>query len=871
MNDQDKTKAQLILELGNIRRRVSELEASEQRYRLIAQHSEDIIWTINMESRLTYVSPSLERALGYTAEEILALTPEQLLTPESLANGLRVFNEEVTAARPEPDPDYARALEMEYCRKNGSTFWVEMKFSFFRDATGQPTGVLGVGRDITDRKRAEQVLKQRVREMQLLQTTVLEIAAPHDISEMLYAIVERAADLLEADSGGMYLSDSERAEVRCVVSYNTPKDYTGVTLKYGEGAAGYVAQSGEPLIVDDYRTWSGSANVFDGEKPFERLISAPMLWQGRVTGVIHVLRSEVETPFTEADLELLSYFANHAALAVANAQQLESLQEELTERKRAEEKLQIYARRMSLLNELTRAALEQSDLHETLQMLADRLGELLEADGAYITQWDESQQCTIPVAAYGPMRERYSAVQPEPGEATLTESILRAGHALAVEDVFSTPYLSPRLAALFPERSLLALPMIADGQKLGAALVAFNQSRHFTQEEIAFGEQIARQIALVISRLRNLQESQRLAQEQSLLFKAARDFSAGLDERRVLSAIVQHMTAALQVDGCTISRYEPERECVVTILDYDHLPDHRPDPVGTVYMLADYPVTRQVLESRQTFIIRVDDSTAYPAERAMLELYGYVTVMMLPLAIGERVFGLVELSRRQDDPPFSNDDIQLAQSLTSTASVALENGRLHTEVRALAITDSLTGLANRRAFDRALDLEIARATRYDQQVSLLFLDIDSFKQYNDAFGHPAGDERIRAVAYLLQSNVRHPDLVARYGGEEFVILLPYSDKTSALILAERLRSATENVYLQSSISEDAPKAEIQEVIGNQPIPGYTVTIGVATCPDDARTAGELLRAADQAELAAKRKGKNCICAAPMSAPGKSYS
>ena len=136
------------------------LRASEERYRLIAQNAEDMIWTMNLEFQLTYVSPSVERALGYSAEEILASTPEQFLTPVSYAVGLNVFNEEIENAQPQSDPNYARLLELEYRRKNGSTFWVEMKFSLFRDSNGQPTGVLGVGRDITERKRAQDALRE---------------------------------------------------------------------------------------------------------------------------------------------------------------------------------------------------------------------------------------------------------------------------------------------------------------------------------------------------------------------------------------------------------------------------------------------------------------------------------------------------------------------------------------------------------------------------------------------------------------------------------------------------------------------------------------------------------------------------------------
>src|SRR6185436_21037375 len=98
----------------------------------------------------------VERALGYSAEEILSTPPERFLTPESYAVGLNVFREEVDEARSQPDPNYARVLELEYRRRNGNTFWVEMKFSLFRDSNERPIGVLGVGRDITERKKAEQ-------------------------------------------------------------------------------------------------------------------------------------------------------------------------------------------------------------------------------------------------------------------------------------------------------------------------------------------------------------------------------------------------------------------------------------------------------------------------------------------------------------------------------------------------------------------------------------------------------------------------------------------------------------------------------------------------------------------------------------------
>ena len=192
------------------------------------------------------------------------------------------------------------------------------------------------------RKRAETAVQRRAEELAALQATVRDITGPSDLPILLQTIVERAARLLDAPAGGMYLCDPEKQEARCVVSYNTPHDYTGAVLKYGEGAAGIVAQTGEPLVVDDYRTWQGRATVFEEERPFTAVLTVPMIWQGRVTGVIHVLDYTASRRFTQADQALLTLFANHAAIAVENTRLLE-------QEKRHAEELTRYSKNLEQL------------------------------------------------------------------------------------------------------------------------------------------------------------------------------------------------------------------------------------------------------------------------------------------------------------------------------------------------------------------------------------------------------------------------------------------------------------------------------------------------------------------------------------------
>jgi diguanylate cyclase (GGDEF)-like protein len=161
--------------------------------------------------------------------------------------------------------------------------------------------------------------------------------------------------------------------------------------------------------------------------------------------------------------------------------------------------------------------------------------------------------------------------------------------------------------------------------------------------------------------------------------------------------------------------------------------------------------------------------------------------------------------------------------------------------------DGLTGLYNHRHLQEALAREVARATRYNRVFSLLFADIDHFKQYNDNQGHLAGDKALRAIAELLRKSVRNSDFVARYGGEEFAVLLPETDKERARIVAERILYSVER--------HPFPGREAQ--------PGgrLTISIGLSAFPDDGGEPAELLRRADEALYEAKRDGGNAFCLA----------
>ena len=198
--------------------------------------------------------------------------------------------------------------------------------------------------------------------------------------------------------------------------------------------------------------------------------------------------------------------------------------------------------------------------------------------------------------------------------------------------------------------------------------------------------------------------------------------------------------------------------------------------------------------------------------------------------------------------------IKRQQRDLAAAKVRLEEA--NEKLRRFASTDGLTGLYNHRYFQVTWRREITRARRYGEELSVMLMDLDAFKELNDLHGHHEGDVVLREFSQLLLRSVRAVDLVARYGGEEFVVSLPRTGKEAAVMLAERLRVRVE--------AHAFPHA------GTQPEGRLTISVGVATFPNDGDTAGEILGRADRAMARAKASGRNAVMAAEPGDPSDTF-
>ncbi|MFH1485364.1 MAG: diguanylate cyclase, partial [Chloroflexota bacterium] len=221
---------------------------------------------------------------------------------------------------------------------------------------------------------------------------------------------------------------------------------------------------------------------------------------------------------------------------------------------------------------------------------------------------------------------------------------------------------------------------------------------------------------------------------------------------------------------------------------------------------------------------------------AAAEKEGLQSFVAVPLWAKAVIYGalvLVDRSPRR----FSSEELELLQAIASEVAVGIENARLFAELRNAAITDMLTGLYNHRHFQERLEGEVARVFRFGGECSLIMLDLDFFKVYNDLYGHVAGDQALKRLGQALRDYTRQVDIAFRYGGEEFAVILPQTGRLYAYQAAERLRQGIEMALSLEGMN-------------------LTVSLGAASCPSEALSPEELIRCADLALRDAKERGGN---------------
>ncbi len=389
--------------------------------------------------------------------------------------------------------------------------------------------------------------------------------------------------------------------------------------------------------------------------------------------------------------------------------------------------------------------------------------------------------------------------------------------------------------------SAAGVPLINDGDLYGVLYLESATREAFARTDVQMLRALVGHLVTAVNKARLYARAQDHLVVMTALHRISQIITSSLELERIFQTVVQLLKDTFGYTHISIYLLDGDVLRLGAELGYPEKSAVLQIPVNEGVM------GRTVLTKQLQFVRDVSQDPAFM--RAARDVTSEICV---PLLKNTNVLGVinVEAGRRN---PLTERDVDVLTALAGPIAIAIENGHLHAEVKALARTDGLTGLMNRRTFDQTLEAEIARAARYDYPLTLMIVDIDDFKASNDQWGHPAGDALLRATAHMITSNIRITDSAARYGGDEFAIILPNTPLPDGLELGERLRLAA------AALGRDTQRIGVP--------PGtYTISLGVASYPLNASNAEGLLQAADHAELAAKKLGKNRVCGAELQKP-----
>jgi diguanylate cyclase (GGDEF)-like protein len=334
-------------------------------------------------------------------------------------------------------------------------------------------------------------------------------------------------------------------------------------------------------------------------------------------------------------------------------------------------------------------------------------------------------------------------------------------------------------------------------------------------------------------------ETARQAQELHIFHDVAKALTSSLDLDSILQTIMEKMAEYFQPDTWSLLMVDEQKNELYFAIAVGSAAEALKNVrlkvgEGIAGHVAKYGEKLVVPDVRadQRFAKRIDKVTQWETQ----------SIICVPLRAKLRVLGVIQLVN-VDMAHFGHEEQFFLQALSDYAAIAIENARSVEKIQELTITDDCTGLYNARHLYKTLETEVYRSARFGYEFSVIFIDLDHFKQVNDTHGHLVGSKLLAEIGYLIKAQLRLIDFAFRYGGDEFVVLLPQTTKDAALVVARRLRDS-----LRSSIfcKEEGLNLNVR------------ASIGLATYPHDAKTPHDIIRQADEMMYMVKNSTRDNI-------------
>ncbi len=675
--------------------------------------------------------------------------------------------------------------------------------------------------DNTEYKYTNNREKHRVKELAILNKIGRAIASTKKLDELWELTYKQTCKLLDISNYYISLYDRDREELNNVIDMINGKARPNgkSRRKFGSGRTEYVIRTNKPLLISgDISAIYKKLGITTIDKKAKSYAGVPITISGKVFGILAVQSYEYEDAYDLHTIEILSTIANQAAIAIENARLYNETQRRLKE--------------MTALQKVGMEFISSLDISKVLQCIAESTLELTDGHLVHIFSRDpETKQFTKRAAAWSPQAKDHSMGWPR--KDGLVATVIKEQKPRIIEDVMNNPLTNKPDYRKMSVRSMGSFPLKGKWGVSGTLNVLFLKTHSFTKEECDLLTLLANQAAIAIENARLYNETQRRLKEMTALQKVGMEFISSLDISKVLQCIAESTLELTDGHLVHIFSRDPETK-QFTKRAAAWSPQAKDHSMG--WPRKDGLVATVIKEQKPRIIEDVMNNplTNKPDYRKM----SVRSMGSFPLKGKWGVSGTLNVLFLKTHS-FTKEECDLLTLLANQAAIAIENARLYEKTKQLATTDHLTGVWNRRYIDEYLHTELARAHRFNRHVSILMIDIDKFKSFNDIYGHLSGDAVINDVAQSILRSCRKIDVAGRYGGDEFAVILLEADISEAISVAERI------LFILDKHPFSTPNGTLLPI---------TTSIGIASYPSDGKKAEQVFSAADSAMYRAKLAG-----------------
>jgi diguanylate cyclase (GGDEF)-like protein len=659
--------------------------------------------------------------------------------------------------------------------------------------------------------------------IEALRRVVAEVSANLRLNQVFEDVLDSSQSLFGADVAGLWLFNPGRHPYELVAHRDLDAAMIAAVAKITADAAvigNRAVAERRPIVLEDPRRAPNFAEIYT-RLGYRTVNFVPLIFRDEPVGLL-VLYHYQPYDWSPDELALCTTFAAQMATAVANARLFNTVRE-------GEARLRAIQELTSRLNRIQ----DVQAIGETIVGEADRL---IAHDTIRVYRVDEAAGVCEPIAFHG----EFQGIGTPTGDMLrvaigegLTGWVAAHNRSIRLGDAGADPrgrQVGERQAA----ESMLVVPMSYESRVLGVIVLSklgFDQFDEDDERTLEIFASYAAQALINAEAFgqvrRQQQELHHRLESQRRLLEVNERLLATLDPSGVLEMIADSLKAVVTYDSLTIYRVDRAAWVRRAVVARDRFADVILQHEGPL----DAGITGWAIRHGEAVLA----NDAHLDQRS-IQIPGTPeeaeSMIVCPLLVGGEVIGTLNLARMGEaESHFSQDEFELVKLFAGQASIALQNAEAHRAVVTKAEHDALTGLRNHGAFQ----LELATLVEHERPFTLLMLDLDAFKTYNDTHGHPEGDALLARAAQAMTEAIRAEDRVYRYGGDEFAIILPGVSASDAREVGDRIRVAV---------------AGLTETFG----PLVTVSVGMATFPRDAWTKDALVAVADRALYLAKPHG-----------------